>query len=224
MQKFVFRFVLSSFSKRHHVFSITYWLRSYYFCIFLARLRDFETGSLLCPAAFRGATLPLGRVPRGKAHHLGSTCAFGAQNWLRFEFVLASLSKVLPVFSITYWLRSYYFCVSSESCLPGSLAKFRGREIDESGSPGMAHRLPKLQPERSGRRLASQLLDSLTPRLLDCTWRQKPQAGTTDENKRGLSGITYWQGRTACPTPQNNCSLCRPVCQVKNAPSTKSPT
>jgi hypothetical protein len=31
----------------------------------------------------------------------------------------------------------------------------------------MAHRLPKLQPKRWGRRLASQLLDSLTPRLLD---------------------------------------------------------
>jgi hypothetical protein len=33
-----------------------------------------------------------------------------------------------------------------------------------------------------------------TPRLLDCTWRQKPQAGTTDENKRGLSGIAYSAG------------------------------
>ena len=63
----------------------------------------------------------------------------------------------------------------------------------------MAHLLPKLRPERWGRRLASssQLLDSLTPRLLDCTWRQKPQAGT--ENKRGR--ITYPAGTDPLPNP-----------------------
>ena len=35
------------------------------------------------------------------------------------------------------------------------------------------------------------LLEALTPRLLNCSWNLDPQAGTTDENKRGLSGITY---------------------------------
>jgi len=128
--------------------------------------------------------------------------------WVRFPNAPCVFNNILASFVL--------FLCFSESCLPSSLAKFRGREIDESGSLGMAHRLPKLRPERSGRRLASQLLDSLTPRPLDCTWRQKPQAGTTDENKRGLSGIAYWQGRTACPTPPNNSSLCCPVCQVKN--------
>ena len=72
---------------------------------------------------------------------------------------------------------------------PGSLARFPGREIGESESPGMAHRLPKLRPERWARRLASELLDSLTPRLLDCTWRQKPQAGTRKQKRtHNLSG------------------------------------
>ena len=31
---------------------------------------------------------------------------------------------------------------------PGLLAEFRGTELDESGSPGIAHRLPKPRPER----------------------------------------------------------------------------
>ncbi len=34
--------------------------------------------------------------------------------------------------------------------------------------------------------------------------------------------MTLPAGPDPCPTPQNNCSLCRPVCQVKNAQSTKS--
>ena len=83
---------------------------------------------------------------------------------------------------------------------------------------------PSCDLKDGGRRSASQLPDSLTPRLLDCTWRQKPQAGTTNENRRGLSGMTLPAGPDPCSTPQNNCSLCRPVCQEKNAPSTRSPT
>ena len=129
--EWLFAAVLGSFSKCHRLFSITYWLRSYYFCIVLARLGTFETGSLLCPSLFRGATLPLGRVP-GKAHYLGSTCAFDTQSWVRFGFVL----KTLPVFSITYWLRSYYFVFLSESCLPdrspgSGIGKLTSREVRE---------------------------------------------------------------------------------------------
>jgi hypothetical protein len=40
------------------------------------------------------------------------------------------------------------FCVFFGGTPPGSLAKFRGREDDESESPGMASIPPKLQPER----------------------------------------------------------------------------
>jgi hypothetical protein len=60
--------------------------------------------------------------------------------WVRFEFVF----QTHPVFSITYWLRSYYFCVFVVP--PGSLAKSRGRE-NESESPGMAHCLPSCNPK-----------------------------------------------------------------------------
>jgi hypothetical protein len=74
----------------------------------------------------------------------------------------------MPFFVFNNILASFVlFCIFSGAIPPGSLAKFRHREIAESGGPGMAHRLPKLQPKRWGRRLASQLLDSLTPRLLD---------------------------------------------------------
>ena len=113
--------------------------------------------------------------------------------WVRFPTAPCVFNNILASFVV--------FLCFSETCLLGSLAKFRGREIDESGSPGMTHRLPKLQTERWGRRLASQLLDSLTPRPLDCTWRQKPQVGTTDGNKRGLSGITWLTGPDPLPNP-----------------------
>jgi hypothetical protein len=64
-----------------------------------------------------------------------------------------------------------------------------------------------------------------TPRLLDCkSWKQGPQAGTTGENKRGLSGMTYLAGLTPCPTPRNNSSLCPPVCQEKNAQGQEVPS
>jgi len=157
------------------------------------------------------ATSEFGISSRRRHPKFGS---FFSPFWVRFPNAPCVFNNILASFVL--------FLCFSESCLPGSLAKFRGREIDESESPETAHRLPKLRPEKWGRRLASQLLDSLTPRLLDCTWRQKPQAGTTDENKRGR--ITYPTGPDPCPTPRNNSSLCRPVCQGKNAQSTKSPT
>ena len=66
----------------------------------------------------------------------------------------------------------------------------RSRDV---GKPSPTFR-PAARARRSRSALGLPLLDSLTPRLLDCTWRQKPQAGTTDETKRGLSGITYSAG------------------------------
>ena len=66
---------------------------------------------------------------------------------------------------------------------------------------------------------ATRLLDFLTPRLLDCTWKQEPQAGATDENRRRLSGMTCPAGTTPRPTPHNKSSLYCIVCQEKNAPS-----
>jgi len=62
----------------------------------------------------------------------------------------------------------------------------------------MAHRLPKLQPERSGRRLASQLLDSLTPRLYF-------EAETTGRNYGRKQKRTFWHnvlaGTNRLPNP-----------------------
>ena len=102
-----FEFVLGSFFNTLPVFSITYWLRSYIFCIFLGLPQASGHGPFLCPSAFRGAIPPPGRMLHGKAHYLSLIRAFGAQIRVRFEFV----SQFHPVFSITYWLRSYYFCV-----------------------------------------------------------------------------------------------------------------
>ena len=142
--------------------------------------------------------------------------SFFSSFWVRFQNAPCVFNNILASFVL--------FLCFSECCPPtrspsSGAGKSASRKVQEC-----PHRLPKLRPERWDRRLASQLLDSLTPRLLDCTWRQKPQAGTTNENRRGLSGMTLPAGPDPCSTPQNNCSLCRPVCQEKNAPSTRSPT
>jgi len=136
------------------------------------------------------ATSEFGFSSRPRHLKLGS---FFSSFWVRFPSATCVFNNILASFVL---ILCFFGVVS-----PGPLAKFQGREIDESGSPGMAHSLPKPQPERLGRRLASQPLDSLTPRLLDCTWRQKPQAGTTDENRRGLSGITDPAGPDPRPNP-----------------------
>jgi len=111
--KLRFEFVLGSFFNALPVFSITYWLRSYIFRILLGLLQASGRGPFLCPSAFRGAIPPPGRRLHGKAHYLNLIRAFGTQIRVRFEFV----SRCHPVFSITYWLRSY-FLVLSRDVLP----------------------------------------------------------------------------------------------------------
>ena len=83
------------------------------------------------------ATSEFGFSSRPRHLKLGS---FFSSFWVRFPSATCVFNNILASFVL---ILCFFGVVS-----PGPLAKFQGREIAESGSPGMAHRLPKLQPER----------------------------------------------------------------------------
>jgi len=133
------------------------------FLYFLAILRFPDRGPPRNPSASPGTTLPSGACfTEGRTFWVQF-----AQNTLKIEFVFSSFSMCLSLFSMTYWLRSYNFALFRSPRLPGSVVKFRGREIERSRSRGVADGHPADGP-RVGVAVSSRfsipgLLNSSTP-------------------------------------------------------------
>jgi hypothetical protein len=107
--------------KKVKSFVFSYFLASFpLYLYFLAILRVSPRGSISVLDAFR-CDLPAARTPVAlEGSLLGSDMHAGGSKLVRFGFVLASFFDGLPVFSITYWLRSLFFCVLESLFLPWS--------------------------------------------------------------------------------------------------------
>ena len=96
-----------------------------------------------CPCAGAGRSRDRGRDARATIFKEERTFWVRfAQNTLKIEFVFSSFSVCLSLFSMTYWVRSCDFALFRSSCLPGSVVKSRGREVERSRSRGVANSLP----------------------------------------------------------------------------------